>query len=480
MKKLLTRTLAMVMTLVMLLSMAVFTTSAEEILPSEDFAEVDGVFHIKNASDMLAFMGLAEFYEWYAGKTVSLDANVDMTGIDWTMIGSFRGTFDGNGYAIKGVKIHANSDYVGLFNKLVNATFKDVRFIDLDISSNNSASGIGVSFAGTCTFENVYVSGKIACSNTRAGGFVSYGEVAGKVVFTNCVSACTVSGQRASGFVAQLNYDGSSAEFTDCAFIGDSTGAGKYSGAFVALAVGNIKMTRCVSIGKESTNTETTTAAFMYIDNQNKITATSTPATVELVDCYAAINERPAIGTHSTRSWGFNVTIKYGTATVYSKESSSTATLASDATTIAERVKYLAKGDTVTTTKDNFATTCSYLTDWEATNDIVAYAEGKTVVMVLPKDMYAFINASTDVPTDNGQTPEGGDQTPSGGDSQTSGTSNNTETEAAETTDTEAATTAAQTEATKEKGCGGVIGVGAVAVMAVAGAAVVATRKKED
>ena len=73
---------------------------------------------------------------------------------------------------------------------------------------------------------------------------------------------------RGGGFVAQVNYNTYSTVFKDCAFIGDLSGAGKWSGGIVGLCAGNVTMERCVSLGKQSTNAES--GGMIFIDHQNQ------------------------------------------------------------------------------------------------------------------------------------------------------------------------------------------------------------------
>ena len=69
------------------------------------------------------------------GKTdinITLDKNIDLTGKDWTPIGtdydnSYKGTFDGGGHTITGLTFTTNDEYAGLFGWLNRAgTVKNV------------------------------------------------------------------------------------------------------------------------------------------------------------------------------------------------------------------------------------------------------------------------------------------------------------------------------------------------------------------
>ena len=136
----------------------------------------------------------------------TLTADIDLTGKDWTPIGtnfynSYTGTFDGGGHTIKGLTVTTNNQYVGLFGRLGKAgTVKNVVMEGVQITSNHSlgyAGGVaGFSWGGT--IENCSVSGSVS-------GTVSVGGVVGiqwEASITGCSSSATVKGMVQVGGVA--------------------------------------------------------------------------------------------------------------------------------------------------------------------------------------------------------------------------------------------------------------------------------------
>ena len=136
----------------------------------------------------------------------TLTADIDLTGKDWTPIGtnfynSYTGTFDGGGHTIKGLTVTTNDQYVGLFGRLGKAgTVKNVVMEGVQITSNHSlgyAGGVaGFSWGGT--IENCSVSGSVS-------GTVSVGGVVGAQrdgSITGCSSSATVKGTLNVGGVA--------------------------------------------------------------------------------------------------------------------------------------------------------------------------------------------------------------------------------------------------------------------------------------
>ena len=154
-------------------------------------------------------MNVAELVN--GGKTdinITLDTNIDLTGKDWTPIGtdydnSYTGTFDGGGHTITGLTITTNDEYVGLFGYLGNfgkfGTVKNVVMDGIQITCNHRLGYAGgVAGYSRGTIENCSVSGSVS-------GTVSVGGVVGAQrdgSITGCSSSATVKGTLNVGGVA--------------------------------------------------------------------------------------------------------------------------------------------------------------------------------------------------------------------------------------------------------------------------------------
>ena len=164
-------------------------------------------------------MNVAELVN--GGKTdinITLDKNIDLTGKDWTPIGtdydnSYKGTFDGGGHTITGLTFTTNDEYAGLFGWLNRAgTVKNVVMEGVQITSNQIYGGSigGVVGSGWGTIENCSVSGSVS-GTVYVGGVVGV-QIGGSI--TGCSSSATVKGTVDVGGVAgQTN---SSATLTAC------------------------------------------------------------------------------------------------------------------------------------------------------------------------------------------------------------------------------------------------------------------------
>ena len=185
--------------------------------------ESNGSYTVYNADGLL---NVAELVN--GGKSdinITLDTDIDLTGKDWTPIGtdydnSYKGTFDGGGHTITGLTFTTNDEFAGLFGWLNRAgTVKNVVMEGVQITSNQIYGGsiggvVGYSWG---TIENCSVSGSVS-GTVYVGGVVGV-QISGSI--TGCSSSATVKGMVDVGGVAgQTN---SSATLTACYATGNVT-----------------------------------------------------------------------------------------------------------------------------------------------------------------------------------------------------------------------------------------------------------------
>ena len=185
--------------------------------------ESNGSYTVTSADGLMNIAKLVN-----GGKTdinITLDTDIDLTGKDWTPIGtdydnSYKGTFDGGGHTITGLTFTTNDEYVGLFGWLNRAgTVKNVVMEGVQITSHQIYGGsiggvVGYSWG---TIENCSVSGSVS-GTVYVGGVVGV-QIGGSI--TGCSSSATVKGTVDVGGVAgQTN---SSATLTACYATGNVT-----------------------------------------------------------------------------------------------------------------------------------------------------------------------------------------------------------------------------------------------------------------
>lgn len=166
--------------------------------------ESNGSYTVTSADGL---MNIAELVN--GGKSdinITLDTDIDLTGKDWTPIGtdydnSYKGTFDGGGHTITGLTFTTNDKYAGLFGWLNKAgTVKNVVMEGVQITSNQIYGGSigGVAGYSWGTIENCSVSGSVS-GTVYVGGVVG-AQIDGSI--TGCSSSATVKGMVYVGGVA--------------------------------------------------------------------------------------------------------------------------------------------------------------------------------------------------------------------------------------------------------------------------------------
>ena len=169
--------------------------------------EGNGTYTVTSADGLMNIAKLVN-----GGKTdinITLTADIDLTGKNWTPIGTsfsnkYTGTFDGGGHTIKGLTVTTNDQFVGLFGSIGYAgTVKNVMMEDVQITSNHG-SGFAGGVAGFSdgTIENCSVSGSVS-GTVYVGGVVG-AQWNGST--TGCSSSATVKGTvYVGGVVGQTN-----------------------------------------------------------------------------------------------------------------------------------------------------------------------------------------------------------------------------------------------------------------------------------
>ena len=178
---------SILLALCLLLCAAPIQGSAEELLIAPNpFA--GSVVRITTAEEFLDFAQSCILDSYSAEKTFSLEADIDLTGREFSGIPIFCGTLNGNGHHITGLKITSSGSQQGLFRILTEtAEVTDLHVIGI-ITPGGSGSNVG-GIAGSNA-------GKISgCAFTgTVSGVDNIGGIAGSNAMTGIIENCTVSG----------------------------------------------------------------------------------------------------------------------------------------------------------------------------------------------------------------------------------------------------------------------------------------------
>ena len=158
----------------------------------------DGSYTVYNADGLLAWNEAAQKDE---SINCTLTADIDLTGKDWTRIGTwpgYSGVFNGQGHRITGLNFSAaTTELFGLLN--VRGVIKNLQLIDVNLyGSSGSAAGIVEQNEGQI----------IACSVT--GKISAYGRTCGIADLNyGSITACWFDGtlkEYESGAIVRYNY----------------------------------------------------------------------------------------------------------------------------------------------------------------------------------------------------------------------------------------------------------------------------------
>ena len=188
----------------------------KEALPAQD---EDGYYLIDTPKKLVAFRAISTFAD-YTVKA-KLTADIDMKGIGMQPINvsdySYRGTFDGQGYAINNVLIINEVERTGLFNTLDGATVKNLKLTGEFISNQKFIGGIA-GYTYNSRIENCDVAVTInstipADDNGNSqdgthGGLIGNNAGDGTVV-ENCLVNCAILGENTNSCGGVCGWAGS-------------------------------------------------------------------------------------------------------------------------------------------------------------------------------------------------------------------------------------------------------------------------------
>lgn len=204
---------------------------------------------INSVSDLVLLSNEVSIGKNYAGQTVTLMQNLDLSEVDnFQPIGlssvlSFKGCFDGNHKTISNLKINATQQNVGLFGYLGrNSNVKDLTLDNCTITSTQSRVG-GIAGYTDGNISGCTVSGSITGTGNVAG-IVAYIDSGVSAPLTNCTFSGTVTATNgcAAGIVTLSN-----ARIENCTNNGTIQGKDEVGG--ILASGGSSPVTGCINNG---------------------------------------------------------------------------------------------------------------------------------------------------------------------------------------------------------------------------------------
>ena len=231
--------------LVMLVFMALLSITHAQIVPSTAWHTGDGPYTINTAEDLAGLAELVNGGNNFQGKTIKLSANIVLneTGDGWNSlvnesegftpwipIGTysperpFRGTFDGNGYVVKGIYISNTSNQQGLFGFLGSGgTIKNLGITASYVKGQNMVGGLVGRNTGTVS-NSYAANGMVVNGNDDVGGLVG-GNYSGTI--SNCYAVAKTQIKNYYGVLAGYNSGGTiSNSYYDKDYLNTTFGVG--------------------------------------------------------------------------------------------------------------------------------------------------------------------------------------------------------------------------------------------------------------
>ena len=229
-----------------------------------------------------------------------LTGDVDLANDDWTPIGNsshpFKGTFDGNGYTVKGLKVSGET-YAGLFGYAEGATIQNVIVQGSVSGSGDYTGGIAGYIRGKTQVLNCGNEASITGSGRYAGGVVGFAAT-DKDTISGCYNTVAVTASGAGSYAGGiLGYNQNAASILNCYNTGTIT-SGKYAGGIRGyLSSINGSITNCYSIGKVQATTSgaiapkgTYSGESCYALKDGKLVNDRTGETLSKTELLAALN----------------------------------------------------------------------------------------------------------------------------------------------------------------------------------------------
>ena len=225
----------------------------------------DDVTVISSPDELIAFRNSVNNGNDYAGRTVVLGDNIDLSlqNINWTPIGTgtrsgsgytgnaFKGKFDGRGFTISGLTIDATvsgdnvDDAYGLFGVIDGATVTNLTLANVHITVNGGecVGGVVGLMVNGSTVSNIEMDVGSGITAVRGlGGIVGRMTISGTI--ENCVNEASVNGSDANvgGIVGAAYYTavGSEMYITNCKNYGAVTCTAGVAGGIAGLSAANV------------------------------------------------------------------------------------------------------------------------------------------------------------------------------------------------------------------------------------------------
>ena len=158
---------------------------------------------ISNVEDFLAFGDACRLDSYSHNLIVELKADLDLTGMDFSGVPIFCGTFHGNGHTVSGLNITGDGSHQGLFRYLEGTAVVTDLKVTGTVTPGGSRSQVGgIAGFNAGTVENCQFSGEVSGADS-VGGMVGVNALTG--IVSDCRAEGSVHGEHFVGGIAGEN-----------------------------------------------------------------------------------------------------------------------------------------------------------------------------------------------------------------------------------------------------------------------------------
>ena len=181
----------------------------------QDTAPKDTVY-LSSADDLIQLAKNCRLDSWSQNRTVVLEADIDLSSVDFNGIPSFGGTWEGQNHAITGLSLSQDGSVQGLFRYVQQgALVRDMTVKGRIKPGGTRASVGGIAGSNAGTIENCAFDGVVS-GTSQIGGIAGVNTVKGSI--NGCTVSGTVYGSHFVGGVVGQN-DGVAANCTNAASV---------------------------------------------------------------------------------------------------------------------------------------------------------------------------------------------------------------------------------------------------------------------
>lgn len=213
------------------------------------------VFHINTEGDLATVATMSRRGKDFSGKTISLDASMDMSAFTWVPFGNLNSVkIFGNGRIIKGLWRDASNESVAFISQVGGRSEISGLNLDVNFKGNNTAGLVAVvNYRAKIYIRDCAVFGEIT-GWYITGGILASGSSAMGGEITNCVNYARVSGNYDAGGICGWvdgydRDDGDNGYFNiyKCINYG-SVSSSSIAGGIVGKSFGRIHVDTCASL----------------------------------------------------------------------------------------------------------------------------------------------------------------------------------------------------------------------------------------